>query len=179
MSDKKIRRKYLVNHRYQLSQAGVVLLSHLLVALLMAALLSWFYLFMLDGAIACNHNRQLPWYIVGLTAVIVLSTTWWTIRRSHRVAGSIFKIDKTLRLATSGEFPSQPFSFRRKDHFPELADTINRCLQGLQNCHEARNSILTVLLAVQARLENGELSSDQAAEAIRTVIAEFELEDAS
>ncbi|MCK5231009.1 MAG: hypothetical protein KAR13_12120 [Desulfobulbaceae bacterium] len=172
MTDK--RRRYLVNHRYQLSQAGVILVSHLLVALLMAGLLSWFYLFMLDGSIACNHNRQIPWYLGGAVVIITLATTWWAIRRSHCVVGTVVKIDKTLSSAAQGDFPDRSITFRKKDHFPWLASSINDCVKGLQACREEKNIILTVLLAIQARLKSDQLSSEEAAEALQAAIDEFQ-----
>ena len=170
---KKIKRNYLVNYRYQLSQAGVILASHLLVALLMAGVLSWFYLFMLNGSIACNHNRQIPWYLVAMAALITLATTWWTIRRSHSVAGAVVKIDKTLSNAIQGYFPAKAIIFRKKDHFPWLASSINDCVKGLQSCREKKNITLTILFAVQTRLQSGQLNSKEAAEVVQTAIDEL------
>ena len=166
----KIKRKYLVAPRYQLSQAGIILLSHLLVALLVTGLLSWVYLFMLNSSIAFDHNRQIPWFLAAMVLLITAITTWWVIRHSHRVAGAMFKVDQTLSRAAKGDCPDREISFRKGDHFPQLAASINDCLKGLQACHKERDDIITDLAAVQARLKEGQLSSEEAAGIIQETI---------
>ncbi len=170
----KARRKYLVNYRYQLGQAAIVILSHLLVALLVALLFSWFYLFMLDGAIVCDHNRQLPRYLLGLAVVVTLLTTWWTIRRSHGVVGAVLKIDNSLRDAAQGKFPDEEIVFRENDHFPWMASSLNDCVRCLRIRHEEKNRVLSALLAVQDRIKGDDLNREEAMAVLDAVISELQ-----
>lgn len=172
---KKMKRSYLVNYRYQLRQAGIILASHLLVALLMTGLLSWVYLFMMNSSIVYDHNRQLPWYLAGTALLITFATTWWVIRHSHRVAGTMVKIDQTLSQAAKGNFPDDEISFRQKDHFPQMASALNNCLSDLQTYHKHRNIILTILPEVKDKLHSGQLTSQEAAKVIQTTIDGFAL----
>ncbi len=165
------KRSYLVNFRYQLSQAAAILFSHLLVALLTGIIFSWFYLFMLDRGIACNHNRLLPLYLLGLALVVTAVTTFWIIRKSHGVAGAMNKIDKILTEAARENFPDQPVSFRRKDHFPELAEPVNHCLIRLKNILEERKKTKAALIELRGRLADGKLNGVEGAAKLRDVIA--------
>ena len=165
------KRSYLVNYRYQLSQATVILFSHLLVILLTGIIFSWFYLFMLDSKIACNHNRLIPLYLIGLALVVTAVTTLWIIRRSHGVAGAMNKIDKILTEAARENFPVQPVSFRRKDHFPGLAEPINHCLVRLKDVLEEREKVKAALIKLRGQLADGKLNRAEGAEKLEDVIA--------
>lgn len=125
------RRKYLVDIGYQFAQAGLVIAANLLVALLMAALLSWFYLLEWDGSIAVDHNRRIPVYILTFMFVVMLGTTLLSLRRSRMIAGMFLKLNKVLSDAAEGILPEREISFRRSDYFGQLADPLNRCLRRL------------------------------------------------
>ena len=56
-------RKLWVDPRYQVVQMAAVVLANILVALLIAGLLSWFYLLVWDGSVAVNHNQRIPIYV--------------------------------------------------------------------------------------------------------------------
>jgi hypothetical protein len=133
-------RKYLVDSGYQLTQAGILVAANVLVALLMAALLSWFYLLEWDGSIAYDHNRRIPLYILSLTLIVIVVATLLSLRRSRRIAGMFTKLNRLLESAAGGELPEREVSFRRSDDFRELAGPLNRCLARLRELQPERQA---------------------------------------
>ena len=67
----KFRRKYLVDWPYQFTQAGVVILANILVIMLIAFLLTWYFLIGADSSLVVNCNRQIPVYL--LVCILVVS----------------------------------------------------------------------------------------------------------
>lgn len=123
----------LVNTHYQFPQAGVAVISHVIVGILVASFLSWFYLLIFDGHVVCNHNRVIPWYLASIGLVIVLLSIYSSLRRSRTIAGMMLKIETTLNKAATGEYPDKPLVFRKNDHFKVLAPALNRCLITLRH----------------------------------------------
>ncbi len=65
------RRRLLINTRYQLSHLAVTLVVNLLLMLLIAVLISWFYLLFFKGNLVCDHNRLFPLYLVAVALAVV------------------------------------------------------------------------------------------------------------
>jgi len=124
----KQQRKFLVNSRYQLSHAGVILLSQMIVAFIAVAATAAFYLLFFQGGVIMDHNRTLPWFLLGVAIFALVMTLWLSLRRSRRVAGLMLKIEGLFLRASQGEFPERPLVFRRDDYFKELAGPLNACL---------------------------------------------------
>ncbi len=146
------RRRLLINTRYQLSHLAVTLVVNLLLILLMAVLISWFYLLFFKGNIACDHNRLFPFYLVAVTLAVVAGMGLWSLRRSRAIAGMMHKVEQVLRDAAGGKFPETPLVFRKHDYFAALADPINGCLarmgkqeqryqQTTQDLHDLREMV--------------------------------------
>ncbi|AFL72197.1 hypothetical protein [Thiocystis violascens] len=169
------RRKYLVDSGYQLTQAGVVVAANLLVALLMAALLSWFYLLEWDGAIAYDHNRRIPIYILTLILIVMLSAMLLSLRRSRMVAGMLKKLHRILDDAGAGVLPEREVDFRRSDYFRELAAPLNRCLERLKALECAEDAaLLAALRGVVARGESRGTPDAQLLDEIKTIVSRFD-----
>jgi len=149
------KRRYFVDLGYQLPQLAVFLFSNVLVALLIAAFLSWFYLLAWDGSVAYNHNRFIPVYIVSIVVCVALAAAFFSLRRSREIAGMMKKLQLLLNEASHGRLPDGDVTFRKSDYFAPLAGPLNNCLDRLrQNGSVAtmeRESLL-VELAEEARL---------------------------
>ena len=126
------RRKYLVDGRYQLSQAAAVIIANVMVLLLISALLSWFYLIAWDGSVAVNHNQRIPFYIMICVLIVTLFSVYFSLRRSRSVAGMMKKLHTVLENAGQGVFPEKKLVFRNSDYFRQLATPLNECLNQLQ-----------------------------------------------
>lgn len=176
-------RKYLVDSGYQLTQAGILVVANVLVALLMAALLSWFYLLEWDGSIAYDHNRRIPIYILSLTLTVIVVATLLSLRRSRRIAGMFMKLNQLLENAAAGVLPEREVRFRRSDDFRELAGPLNRCLARLRDQQAGASrqpgnaDLAEQLAALRSRLEQGErpgLADAGVLDDLKAIIAQLE-----
>jgi len=166
----KFRRKYIVNKKYQFSQVAVALAANLLVALLMAMLLSWFYLFVQDGGVAVNHNQQAPVYLAGAILLIVFVSMFWSLRRSRVISGMIEKLDSVLTDAGNGIFPDSPLIFRKGDHFTSLAVPLNKCIAQLQERADNRTATVSVLQTLVNRIDTEGMSSSEVVNSLTDII---------
>jgi len=169
---KKIRRRFLVNPGYQLSQGGVILASHLLVALLIAGICSWFYLFVMDNGVVCNHNREFIRYLCAGALFVTMVTVFWAVRYSCSVAGMMIKLDMIMKEAGRGNLPSGSIAFRQKDHFPWLARSMNDCFAQMKQYRTDKEAVLQKISTIQKRLAGGELNVKGAAELLRQAVGE-------
>lgn len=163
MSRERFRRRYLVNPRYQLTQAGVAIAANIVVALLMAVLMSWFYLLYLNRGVACNHNHLFPFYVIGATLVVLLVSMALSFRRSRAVAGMMCKLDIVLRDAAKGILPDSPLMFRKGDYFGLLARPLNDCFAQLRLQKNSQAAALDALRALKSRIGAEAMGDEQIA----------------
>ena len=166
MKDNKKRRALVVHARFQLSQAGVALLANLLVVLLVAALVSWFYLMVLDNCLVASHNQTFPLLLALLALVVVLFTTWWSLRTSRRIAGQFRKLADTLEGAARGEVPDSAVAFRKDDHFPQLAGPLDDCLRRMRQERAELNTARQVISEARGLIEAGGVDPQALARAL-------------
>lgn len=130
--NRKVRRRYLVNGRYQLRQAAGIVLANILVVALTSFLLAWLYLVVWDTTLICNHNRQVPMMIALFSVAVLLATLFFSFRRSREVAGMMEKLVGILTRAAAGEIPEGEVTFRKTDSFLDLTAPLNACLDQLR-----------------------------------------------
>jgi hypothetical protein len=155
MKKNRIRRALLVHARYQLSQTGVALLANLLVVLLVAALASWFYLMVLDSRLVASHNQAFPLLLAGCALLVLLFSTWWTLRTTRRVAGQFRKMTDLLEGAARGVFPDRPVTFRTDDHFPQLSGPLDNCLRQMRRQREELDAARQVVSEARGLIATG------------------------
>lgn len=151
----RFRRKYLVDTPYQLSQVAILLVANILTILIISALLSWFYLLVWDGSVAYNHNQRVPVYLLAAALIVIVSTVFFSLRRSRIIAGMMLKIQLLLEDAEKGIYPDRDFTFRQSDHFRELAAPLDRCLKLLKNAKEnSHGETVEKLTELAAQIDN-------------------------
>lgn len=173
MNREKFRRRYLVHPRYQLAQAGVAIAANIVVALLMAVLMSWFYLLYLNRGVACNHNQLFPFYVIGATLVIILVSMALSFRRSRAVAGMMCKLDMVLRDAAKGILPDSPLVFRKGDYFGLLARPLNDCFAQLRFYKNSQAAALDALRELKRRIGAEAMGDEQISHHLDEIIAEL------
>jgi hypothetical protein len=171
VKQEKYRRRYLVNTRYQLTQAGVAIAANLMVALLMAAMMSWFYLLYLESGIVANHNQLFPIYLAVASLIVLVISTFWSLRRSRIVAGMMRKLDIILRDAAGGIFPEKPLVFRKGDYFGWLAQPINDCFLQLKKQRRIHDSTVVALDELKTRIVAGEVNNEGIVRKIDEILA--------
>ncbi len=151
--NKKIKRKYLINKRFQLG-AGFLAVAIQIPCMLATGLgLSWFYLIYLDERTvsSCNSGVLLDMIIVGL--VITCIILFLSIRLTHAIVGPIKKTRAVLRQMAQGQPPENAVKFRKNDWFKELALDLNALADRLIKASRARNLALKSLEELKTSLE--------------------------
>lgn len=73
-------------------------------------------------------NRLLVLILPGVVLGVLLASIWF----SHRIAGPLYRLGKTMRMVAQGELPP-PIKFRKHDEFQDLADDFNTILAKLKS----------------------------------------------
>nr|WP_320013194.1 hypothetical protein [uncultured Desulfobulbus sp.] len=149
MSTKQQRRRLLIDTRYQLRQMLAVLSINLILILLSAVVVSWFYLMFYKGNMVCDLNRMFPWYMGGVALIAILLLSLWSLNRSRSVAGMMRKIETVLVKAAQGQLPEAPLVFRKHDYFSALATPINTCIARLRLQDQQRDATVQALKEMQ------------------------------
>jgi hypothetical protein len=121
-----------VDKKYQFSQAAVGIAANVLVSLLIAGLLSWFYLLEWDGSVVYDHNNRIPLYVLTFILITIFSSSFFSFRRSRIIAGMMKKLHAVLDDASQGIFPERDVVFRKNDYYRQLAIPLNGCLKRLR-----------------------------------------------
>lgn len=170
MKKKKYKRKYLVNGRYQFSQAAVTIIANLSVALLITALLSWFYLLAWNGIVIYNHNKMIPVYLICIVVLVISFSLLWSLYRSRAIAGMIKKIDSTLTDASNGVFADEPLKFRKGDYFASLSVSLNRCLALLQEKESSAESEVFAMQTLVSGIDSEDMNSKDVRNQLNVII---------
>jgi methyl-accepting chemotaxis protein len=81
-----------------------------------------------------NYDHKLNMYTIQRDAVITLSIlylaliTVFSIFKSHKMAGPVFSIKRSLKRMANGE-PIEKIRIRKGDEFQELVDVLNEVIQ--------------------------------------------------
>ncbi len=156
------RRRYLIHPKYQTEVALRVFLLVLAYSALLGLLI--FYPVHQELKAAARPEEQL--YVS--RKILALHTRVWpavlvvaglaglhAILASHRIAGPLYRIGKTLKAMAAGDY-SQRITLRRKDRFPELADAVNHLGEELT---QRRAASLALIRQVQEALEKAQAES--------------------
>ncbi|MCZ8154544.1 MAG: hypothetical protein O9264_00385 [Leptospira sp.] len=81
-----------------------------------------------------NYDHQLSMYTIQFNAVVTLSAlylaliTVFSIFKSHKMAGPVFSIKRSLQRMASGQ-PIEKIRVRKGDEFQELVELLNEVIQ--------------------------------------------------
>lgn len=82
-----------------------------------------------------------------LTEVAFIAMTFTVcVFMSHRIAGPLFKLRRSLIAIGDGTWKGQ-LTFRRKDWFPELADDFNRMVQGIRERKQREDEMVAIAIS--------------------------------
>ncbi|MCX8081872.1 MAG: methyl-accepting chemotaxis protein [bacterium] len=134
------RRKYLINKPLQFIYSGIIIYL-LLIGIIIAGVGTYYLTFNtilneLDaqGGMANAYElvKSINFLIlsrVGLMLVVILLFAFvFGIFYLHRIAGPIFRIERTIREIAEGK-KVEPIRLRKKDFFKSLADALNKLIE--------------------------------------------------
>lgn len=76
-------------------------------------------------------RNQLIFLLIGLESFFIGLTILLSVFISHRIAGPLFKLRKSMELFRNGK-PIQHIQFRKSDYFQDLAAEYNRFLDWVE-----------------------------------------------
>ena len=143
-----IRKQYLIDRKFQLKWAGRIFLIMFVISLLVG----WTIYYsvwdattnqlkvlvaqgvlsqseVLDVSSAIKSSIAFALFVRSLGVLFILAVL--TIFLTHRIAGPIFKIKKTIRLISGGQ-ESERVVLRKRDEYKDLAQELNALLDHLQ-----------------------------------------------
>lgn len=138
------RRQYIVMGSFQ--WCFVLFQIILVVALALFLWLLVFYPLQVDmtAAAVCGLRVLIPphaWLRVLMGLVIVFVTmAALALSESHRIAGPIFRLQKTLKALIAGDFPQQ-VTLRKGDDFRQLETVINELAARFETASRAAQRI--------------------------------------
>lgn len=155
------RRRYLINRSFQLRWTGALLLVAVGAAVITAPFTVFVYLFFVarDAAPTTEQLILLLTIWVGLLGVFLV---YAGIRMSHRTAGPMYHIQRSLEKVRGGDF-SERIQLRRTDYWHDLAATFNRMMDELakrcgQQDDEARQLRALAQAAAQRHPDDADLA---------------------
>jgi len=131
---KAMRRTYLVNRRLQFKFA-LMIGAVLAVFLLLMEAHAFLVIRMVEpefmNPILLEPLKSLQLWMLASGVILMLAIPILSIFVSHKIAGPLFRFEKTLREALASQGPVQPIHLRKGDELQSLADLINQLLERL------------------------------------------------
>ncbi len=169
MKQKKfIRRKKVIKPKFQLKMAASSVLFLIMYSLVLGVAIFYPLASEYSSTTDANHRAQLAFSALTVhenlwPALLCISIVVFvgTILLSHRIAGPMYRFEKTIETLTTGDF-SIRIRLRKRDEFHEFAELINNLSEYLENRHSEeqafRNDCKELMdqLAYIMRSQNGE-----------------------
>ena len=178
------RKKKLINPRYQLKFAFLVVFLLLFYSLIFGvAIFSPLALDFHESADAEDQAR-VAFVVLGLHETIwpallsaLVLAFFGAILYSHRIAGPLYRLKMSVDEFMEGKF--QPIRLRKTDEFKEIEPMINRLAEYLATAQSAdaalHGRIKEKLKALAEKLQEGTLgSTEDLKESVRALIAELD-----
>ena len=170
MKNKQMRRKLLVNKRFQLTHTGSLLVVQLMSVLFTGLVVSWFYLFLQDNRMVFNHNPAIFYTMSAVLAAAWAALIVWSVKYTHSIAGPIQKVCNILKNAEKGDYPAAPVMFRKKDQFQNIGGHLEACLSKMKNNQEQMEATRGEIIALQRRLKTGKLTIEACEKKLESII---------
>ena len=134
-----MRRTYLINRRLQFKYALMVGAVLAVVVILMEA-----HAFLvirmigpeIENPILLEPLKSLQLWMLASGLIIMVVIPILSIFVSHKIAGPLFRFEKTLRDAINSDGPIPPIHLRKGDELQSLADLINQLLERLAKANK-------------------------------------------
>lgn len=133
---KAMRRTFLINKRLQIKYAlmiGGVLTFVLALMEAHAFLVIRMIQPEFGDPVLLEPLKSLQLWMLASGLIFIIVIPILSIFISHKIAGPLFRFEKTLRDALQSQGPVPPIHLRRGDELQSLADLINQLLDRFQN----------------------------------------------
>ena len=133
MSEKIIRKRYIIKKGFQLRFMIIVIVSMLLIALVTSLSI---YSAVMQTLVAQFHGENLALIKHAITyklfirsLLLIFAIAIMSVFISHRIAGPVYKFERIIRELARGK-KVEEFKLRKRDEFYELATAINDLIKS-------------------------------------------------
>ncbi|MCK5162530.1 MAG: methyl-accepting chemotaxis protein [Desulfobacula sp.] len=127
-----IKRKYLINKKFQLSNALKITAIQIPCILVTGISISWFYLIFMDNRLYTDSNPGIFLHMFFLIILLSCGVIFFSIRFTHSIAGPVQKTGVVLRQIANGNLPEKKIKFRKKDSFKNLSNDLNHMIDSIR-----------------------------------------------
>ena len=146
---KMTKRRYLINKKFQLGNALLIIGLQIPCTLLTGLVLSGFFLFIVDSRMVSSFNTGLLSNMIFSLLVVSAGVAWLSIRFTHKIVGPIEKTSALLRDIARGKLPENRISFRKNDRFRELSKDLNGIVTVMKKQKKTLEDISRELTALK------------------------------
>ncbi len=182
------RKKKLIKPAYQIKATLTIVISLIIYSIILGMLIFYPLWMELQSATSIYEKEMVSYAILSLhkvlwpaVVVIALLVGIQVILASHRVAGPVYRVERTLEELLKGNFHVR-MRLRKGDEFRELEDVVNRLADHLQQRREQdmalHEELVRELKAIGSVLEK-EGGTGHATDRLNRLIERFSTEDAS
>ncbi len=179
------RKKKLIKPAYQIKVTLTIVISLIVYSIILGMLIFYPLWMELQSATSIYEKEKISYAILSLhkvlwpaVVVIAILVGIQVVFASHRVAGPIYRVERTLEELLRGNFHVR-MRLRKGDEFRELEDVVNRLAECLQQTREQdgalHDELVRELKAIGSALEK-EGGTDHARDRLNRLIERFSTE---
>ena len=145
MTNKGLRKKWIINRDFQYKFIALTILPMLLSLLTFWISVEILFYFMIEK----GHEMNLPdghayyellnvqknhFFVSSIVSGFVIASVFglWALVMSHKIAGPLYRLTKHFREFNHAKFKENPpLKFREKDYFQEIPEEVNHFINKL------------------------------------------------
>lgn len=154
------RRNYLINRDFQFRYIGCMIIGIVVMAMIVSFTVyytTWARIMDEFYDVARIASRFAPLFdsvnqtlLIILLMFLVLAAVF-SIFISHKIAGPIYRFEKTLQAIAGGDLTMR-VGLRKRDEFKHLADTMNQMVSELRNSFSSNRTLIEEMTGIFERI---------------------------
>ncbi len=155
------RRNYLINREFQFRYIGRMIIGIIVMAMIVSFTVyytTWARIMDEFYNVARIASRFAPLFnsinqtLLVILLVFLVLVVIFSVFISHRIAGPIYRFEKTLQAIAGGDMTMR-VGLRKRDEFKPLADTMNEMVGELRNSLSTNRTLIEEMISIFERIE--------------------------
>ncbi len=155
------RRNYLINREFQFRYIGRMIIGIIVMAMIVSFTVyytTWARIMDEFYNVARIASRFAPLFnsinqtLLVILLVFLVLVVIFSVFISHRIAGPIYRFEKTLQAIAGGDMTMR-VDLRKRDEFKQLADAMNEMVGELRNSLSSNRTLIEEMISIFERIE--------------------------
>jgi len=155
------RRNYLINREFQFRYIGRMIIGIVVMAMIVSFTVyytTWARIMDEFYNVARIASRFAPLFnsinqtLLVILLVFLVLVVIFSVFISHRIAGPIYRFEKTLQAIAGGDMTMR-VGLRKRDEFKQLADAMNEMVGELRNSLSSNRTLIEEMISIFERIE--------------------------